>query len=110
GNLHGIAANTPKIRFELIEQLTAALPSDLTFVLHGGSGIHNEDLKKIVELGFNNVHISTEIRNAYTHGLRSFLEENVDEISPAKYLDAAMNTMIPIVKEKLEIYNTVNVI
>ncbi|HRN96748.1 MAG TPA: class II fructose-bisphosphate aldolase, partial [Candidatus Levybacteria bacterium] len=56
GNLHGIAANIPKIRFDLIEQLSAALPKDLTFVLHGGSGIVNEDLKHIVELGFNNVH------------------------------------------------------
>lgn len=110
GNLHGIAANTPKIRFELIEELRTALPADLTFVLHGGSGIRTEDLKRIVELGFNNVHISTEIRNAYTQGLRTYLQENTEEISPAKYLEAAKDAVIPVVKEKLEIYNTVNVV
>lgn len=110
GNLHGIAANKPKIRFELIEELTSALPNDLTFVLHGGSGISNEDLKRIVESGFNNVHISTEIRAAYTSSLKDYLEKNPDEISPAKYLEFAKDAVIPIVKDKLEIYNTVNVV
>lgn len=110
GNLHGIAANTPKIRFDLIATLTEALPQELTFVLHGGSGILNEDLKKIVEMGFNNVHISTEIRNAYTQGLKKYIEENPEEISPAKYLEAAKDAVIPVIKEKLEIYNTVNVV
>jgi len=110
GNLHGIAANIPKIRFDLIEKLTQALPSELTFVLHGGSGIASEDLKRIVEYGFNNVHISTEIRKSYTEGLRKYLEENKEEISPAKYLEAANDAVIPVVKEKLEIYNTVNVV
>ena len=110
GNLHGIAANIPKIRFDLIEQLTAALPQNLTFVLHGGSGIADEDLKRIIALGFNNVHISTEIRAAYTTGLRDYLQKNPEEISPAKYLEAAMNAVVPVVKEKLKTYNTVNVV
>lgn len=110
GNLHGIAANSPKIRFELIQELTNALPSDLTFVLHGGSGISDKDLKQIVELGFNNVHISTEIRDAYTKGLRAYLQEHPEEISPAKYLEAAKEAMTPVVKSKLELYNTINVV
>jgi ketose-bisphosphate aldolase len=110
GNLHGIAANTPKIRFDLIESLTQELPANLTFVLHGGSGILNEDLRKIVELGFNNVHISTEIRNAFTKGLREFLVNNPEEINPTKYLSAGKEAVIPVIKEKLEIYKTVNVV
>lgn len=110
GNLHGIAANTPKIRFDLIQSLTNALPPELTFVLHGGSGIVDEDLQKIVELGFNNVHISTEIRNAYTQGLKEYLAANPEEISPVKYLEAARQAVIPVVKRKLEIYKTVNVV
>lgn len=110
GNLHGIAANKPKIRFDLIEKLTAALPPKLVFVLHGGSGIANEDLKHIVQLGFNNVHISTEIRNAYSTALKEYLAQHPDEISPVPYLKAAKDAIVPVVKEKLEIYNTVNVV
>jgi fructose-bisphosphate aldolase class II len=110
GNMHGISANTPKIKFDLIEQLTRALPPTLTFTLHGGSGIANEDLKKIVESGFNNVHISTELRVAYTGAIKQALETHPDEIAPYSYLKAGAEAVTAIVKEKLEIYNTVNVV
>lgn len=110
GNLHGIAANTPKIRFDLIEQLTQALPKNLTFVLHGGSGIADADLSKIVEMGFNNVHISTELRVAYTQGLKDFISKNPDEIAPYKYLKPAAQNQIEVVKHKLALYHTVNVV
>ncbi|MEX0877982.1 MAG: class II fructose-bisphosphate aldolase [Candidatus Spechtbacterales bacterium] len=103
GNLHGIAANKPQIRFELVEKLRAALP-DVTFVLHGGSGISDEDMKKLVDMGFNNIHISTELRVAYTDALRKSLEENPDEVAPYKYLDVARNAVAEVVKQKLEIF------
>lgn len=89
GNLHGISANEPKIRFELIEELRRVLPADLTLVLHGGSGITDEDVKKIVALGFNNAHVNTELRVAYTDALRKALAENPDEVAPYKYVEGA---------------------
>ena len=110
GNLHGIAANKPKIHFDLIAKLQQALPKDLTFTLHGGSGISDEDLKKIVEAGFNNVHISTELRVAYANSLRNTLNDDLEEIAPYKYLGKAADAVSEVVKEKLKIYNTVNVI
>lgn len=104
GNLHGIAANKPVIRFELVEQLRKALPKDLTFVLHGGSGISDQDMKRLVKLGINNIHVSTELRVAYTDALREELEEKPDEVAPYKYLDDARKATAEIVKEKLEIF------
>lgn len=110
GNIHGIAANIPKIKFDLIDQLTSALPKNITLVLHGGSGISNEDMKKIVEKGFNNVHISTEIRIAYTQGVRKALTENTESIAPYDYLKVGMEAVTTAVEEKLKVYNTINVI
>ncbi len=110
GNLHGIALNAPVIRFDLVEKLQAALPRELTFTLHGGSGISDGDMKKLVEMGFNNIHISTEIRVAFTNGLKSFLQEHPDEVAPYKYLGPAANAQIDVIKHKLELYNTVNVV
>ncbi len=110
GNIHGIAANKPKIKFDLIKQLQEALPKDLTFVLHGGSGIADEDLRKIVEMGFNNVHISTELRVAYTQGLRNALEQNEQDIAPYNYLQKAADAVTEVVIKKLETYHTVNVL
>lgn len=103
GNLHGIAANKPQIRFNLVEKLRAELP-DITFVLHGGSGISDEDIKKLVEMGFNNIHISTELRVAYTNALRDALKANPDEVAPYKYLAEARKAVREIVKQKLQVF------
>lgn len=107
GNLHGIAANKPLIKFELIEKLREALPKDLTFTLHGGSGISSDDLAKIVKLGFNNVHISTELRSAFTDALRTELQKLPDEITPYKYLEKPQQAVSAVVAQKLKLYNAI---
>ncbi len=110
GNMHGIALNDKVIRFELIEQLRKALPQNLTFTIHGGSGIHDEDIKKMVQMGFNNAHISTELRQAYTLALRKSLNENPDELSPQVYEAPARAAAEALAEEKMRLYNTVNVL
>lgn len=89
GNLHGIAANEPKLKFDLVEELRRVLPATLTLVLHGGSGIPEDDFKKVIALGFNNAHVNTELRVAYTAALRATLAENPEEVAPYKYTEAA---------------------
>ncbi|OGH42210.1 MAG: hypothetical protein A3H79_04475 [Candidatus Levybacteria bacterium RIFCSPLOWO2_02_FULL_36_8b] len=110
GNMHGISIKPKEIKFDLIEKLRMALPSTLTFTLHGGSGTADQDLTRIVELGFNNVHISTELRIAYTNGLRKALGDNPTETTPYKYLAIARDAVTEIVVNKLKIYHTINVI
>lgn len=107
GNLHGIAANKPQIKFELVTELRKVLP-DITFVLHGGSGISEEDMRKLVKMGFNNIHVSTELRVAYTDALRQELAEYPDELAPYHYSDKARAATAEKVKEKLEILGAVN--
>ncbi|MDX1535659.1 MAG: class II fructose-bisphosphate aldolase [Candidatus Spechtbacterales bacterium] len=106
GNLHGIAANKPVIRFDLVEKLRQALPN-ITFVLHGGSGIVEEDMKKLVSMGFNNIHVSTELRIAYTEALRQELAEKPEEVAPYHYLDQARKAVAEVVKEKVKIFGSV---
>lgn len=110
GNIHGISANKPGIKFDLIENLQEALLPSLTFTLHGGSGIDSQDLRRIVKMGFNNVHISTELRLAFTDALKKSLQQNPNETTPYKYLAPARDAVAKLVIEKLKIYNTVNVI
>lgn len=110
GNMHGISIRPKTIRFDLIEKLREALPVALTFTLHGGSGTNSADLKRIVEMGFNNVHISTELRVAFTDALKKSFQKNPTETTPYKYLAPARDAVAQIVIEKLKIYNTINVI
>jgi fructose-bisphosphate aldolase, class II len=110
GNTHGISLKPKEIKFDLIEKLRKALPPSLTLTLHGGSGINSLDLKKIVEMGFNNVHISTELRVAFTNALRKSLQDDLAETTPYKYLSPARDAVANLVQEKLKTYNTINVL
>ena len=108
GNIHGIAANKPLLRFDLIESLRGELPSDLVLTLHGGSGIAEEDMRRTIELGFNNVHISTELRVAYADALRATLKEKPDEVAPYRYLGPPRAAVAKIVKQKLDLFGAAN--
>jgi len=104
GNLHGISANEPKLHFELVKELRRVLPANLTFVLHGGSGITDEDFKKVVALGFNNAHVNTELRVAYTDALRRALAESPDETTPYKYVEGAKKATADVAIHHIELF------
>lgn len=108
GTIHGIAANTPRLRFDLAEELRRALPESVALVLHGGSGVTDEEMKRVIEMGFNNIHISTELRVAYTDALRQELKENPEETTPYHYLKESQNAVKELVQEKLKLFGAVN--
>lgn len=108
GTIHGIAVNTPHLKFDLVEELRRELPESVALVLHGGSGVGDEEMKRVIEMGFNNVHISTELRVAYTSALRKELKENPEETTPYHYLKESRNAVKELVQEKLKIFGTLN--
>ncbi len=85
GNLHGIAANRPRLDWERIKKLRRKLPPRVALVLHGGSGNSPAAFKKAIRLGVNNIHISTELRLADTRALRKYLRKYPKEIAPYKF-------------------------
>ncbi|MEX2008282.1 MAG: class II fructose-bisphosphate aldolase [Candidatus Spechtbacterales bacterium] len=110
GTLHGIAANKPVLRFDLIEAIRKIVPDEVALVLHGGSGVADEDIKKAVEMGFNNIHVSTELRVAYSDALRKTLQEKPNEVAPYHYLKEARAAVAAVTRQKLDLFNTVNVV
>lgn len=81
GNLHGIAANTPKLDFVLLKNLRSVLPKNLTLVLHGGSGNAPAVFRKAIECGINNIHISTSLKLAYANALRKAINKDPDDLA-----------------------------
>ena len=108
GNLHGIAANEPKLDFELIKKLRAVLPEEVAMVLHGGSGIPDDQMREAVRLGFNNVHVSTELRAAYTDALRKMLAAASEETTPYKIYGPVVEAVSVKVAEKLELFKGID--
>lgn len=82
GTAHGVYAKTPVLNKELISVLQKRLPIPL--VLHGASGLSDEEIRACISRGICKVNFATELRIAYTRAIKEFLVENPDAIDPKK--------------------------
>ncbi len=104
GNVHGlIKGGNPALNIERIKDIKQECGVPL--VLHGASGITDEELRLAVSAGISIVHYNTELRVAYKEALIKSLEENKDEVAPYKYLKAGEDAVAEVVERKLRIMN-----
>jgi len=104
GNVHGKLKNTPNPRLDiqLIEKLREA--AGVPLVLHGGSGIADEDFVAAIHAGMSIVHINTEIRFAWRQALETALVEQ-DVVAPYKLLAPSADAIKKVVAERLTLFN-----
>lgn len=104
GNVHGmIKGGNPALNIERIKEIKQACNTPL--VLHGASGITDEELHLAVLAGISIVHYNTELRVAYKDAIIKSLSENKDEVAPYKYLKAGEDAIAEVVEKKLRIMN-----
>lgn len=78
GTAHGVYQGTPEINYDLIRELSDSI--DCPVVVHGGTGLTEQDYKKLVEYGASKINISTAIKQAYLSAVNSaVLEEPTDK-------------------------------
>lgn len=87
GSSHAMSTRTAALDFDLIARLRAALPVPL--VLHGSSGVADEDLCKGVRAGMTKINVGTLLNVVFTAELRSHLETHAAVIDPRRYLGPA---------------------
>ena len=73
-------------------------------VLHGGSGLRDEDFINAIGAGISIIHISTEIRLA-DEALKKSLRDNPNEVVPYKILQPAVDAIEKVVYERLKLFN-----
>lgn len=98
GTAHGFYKGEPKLDFDRIEEIAAR--TQIPLVLHGGSGVPEESVKKAIALGMSKVNFATELRAAATAGVRRVLEDP-DVIDPKKYMAAAREEVVKLCKVKI---------
>ncbi|KKS44539.1 MAG: Fructose-1,6-bisphosphate aldolase, class II [Candidatus Azambacteria bacterium GW2011_GWB1_42_17] len=108
GNIHGIAANAPKLYFARIAEIKKAVGDNIYLVLHGGSGMSEADFKNSIDSGISVVHINTEIRVAFTEALKETIKEKPEETTPYKILTPSIEAMKKVIEEKLKIFESIN--
>ena len=112
GNIHGkYPENWAGLSFETldaIQQKTGAMP----LVLHGGTGIPADMIKKAISLGVSKINVNTECQLTFTAAVRKYIEEGKDLVGkgfdPRKVLAPGVEAIKATVKEKMELFGSVN--
>ena len=112
GNIHGkYPANWQGLSFETldaVQQLTGAMP----LVLHGGTGIPEDMIKKAISLGVAKINVNTECQLSFAAATRKYIEEGKDlqgkGFDPRKLLAPGAEAIKATVKEEIELFGSAN--
>ena len=96
GSVHGKYQGEPDLGFTEMEEIQNAI--DIPLVLHGASGISDEDLLKAIHLGHAKINFNTEINIAWSNQIRQTLNEDVSLFNPQQILNPSKETIIETVK------------
>lgn len=104
GTAHGKYKGQPKLDYERLDTIKKML--DMPIVLHGASGLTEEQLKKCVSLGVNKINIDTDFRQAFTDGIHSVFDANPDVFDPRKILGPARDAVKQVAINKIRMFGS----
>lgn len=112
GNIHGkYPANWKGLNFDVlaeIQKLTGTMP----LVLHGGTGIPADMIKEAISLGVSKINVNTECQLSFADATRKYIEAGKDlegkGFDPRKLLAPGFEAIKATVKEKMELFGSVN--
>ena len=105
GNLHGMLKHAPNPRLNIARIKEIHEATGIPLVLHGGSGLTDEDFVSAIEAGVAIIHINTELRLAYRDALREALQDYPEEIAPYKILKGAVAGMKDVTTRRLRLFS-----
>lgn len=100
GTAHGVYKGVPKLDVERLSEIRKVV--DIPLVLHGASGLSEEAVVECIKRGICKVNFATELRIAYTDGVKEFLAANPDAFDPKKYGKVAMEHVKKIVEMRMK--------
>lgn len=108
GTAHGLYKKNPELHFDLLEEIRNEV--NIPIVMHGASGVPDEDLIKALRYGVAKVNFSTELKIAFVQCLREYLLMHTGEIDPRKYFVPAMEAVGDIVEKKIELLGSAQIV
>ncbi|HAG57139.1 MAG: class II fructose-1,6-bisphosphate aldolase [Oscillospiraceae bacterium] len=112
GNIHGkYPANWKGLNFEVLAKIQEKTPG-MPLVLHGGTGIPADMIKKAISLGVSKINVNTECQLAFAEATRKYIEAGKDlegkGFDPRKLLAPGTQAIKDTVKEKMELFGSIN--
>ncbi|MGI6772141.1 MAG: class II fructose-1,6-bisphosphate aldolase [Acutalibacteraceae bacterium] len=112
GNIHGkYPKDWPGLRFDVLEEI-CNVTNGLPLVLHGGSQIPEDQVKRAISMGVCKVNVNTECQLAFTEGVRKYIEEGKDLTSkgftPRALLAPGLEASKEVAIKKMQLFGSVN--
>lgn len=112
GNIHGVyPANWKGLNFEVLAEIEKTV-GKMPLVLHGGTGIPDDMIKKAISLGVAKINVNTECQLVFAEATRKYIEAGKDKqgkgFDPRKLLAPGFEAIKAKVKEKMELFGSVN--
>ena len=106
GNVHGVSKEMPTLDLDRLKEIKKR--AEIYLVLHGGSGISDEDIKEAIAIDISKINVNTEIRIAWRESLEKTLKDNPREVKSYKILPQVSEAVQKVVEEKIELFGSVN--
>jgi fructose-bisphosphate aldolase class II len=111
GNIHGpYPENWKGLHLDHLEKITNAVGNDFPIVLHGGSGVPDEQIKKAISLGVAKVNVNTEMQLAFHEAIRDFVLSNGDlqgkNYDPRKFLAPGTKAIEVALIKRIEVFGS----
>lgn len=107
GTAHGFYKGKPRLDFDRLEAIrkTTGLP----LVLHGGTGIPDEDVLRCLDIGIRKANYGTELKDTYTRTIRTVSADMPKEFDPRKVLEPARKAMVEFVRDRIRLLRSAEI-
>jgi fructose-bisphosphate aldolase, class II len=106
GSVHGLYKGEPNLKFDLMEEINSEIEAPM--VLHGGTGIYDEQIKQAINNGITKININTELQIEWSKAVREFLMNDSKTYDPRKLIGSGEKNIKQAVKNKVELFNSLN--
>ncbi|UJF18248.1 class II fructose-bisphosphate aldolase [Vibrio sp. SS-MA-C1-2] len=104
GTAHGVYKTTPQLNFQRLKEIREAVKKPI--VLHGGSGVPDDQIMEAVTCGVAKINVDTELRQAFTKGVQAHWAADSEDFILADSLGAGLEAMKETVKQKIRLFGS----
>ncbi|HJA13137.1 MAG TPA: class II fructose-1,6-bisphosphate aldolase [Candidatus Mediterraneibacter merdipullorum] len=106
GTAHGFYKGVPKLDFDRLSAIRELV--SIPLILHGASGVPDDAVRESITRGICKVNFATELRAAFSNGVKEYLAANPDAYDPKKYNAVGMERVTALVKQKIDVCGSEN--
>ncbi len=102
GSVHGLKTKQISLDLECLAAIRSRV--SIPLVLHGSSGVSDDNIKQGITMGLCKVNVATQLNQAFTKAIRNVLDQDSEVVDPRKYLGPGRNAQIEIVRERIRFF------